>query len=80
MSPASIPAIAPCRFARFHHTPRTSGKKSPEHAKSNAQATAPRMLVSFRLATNAPAAPITMRSTRATTSRVFVSAFGSMIL
>ena len=31
--------MAPAVLARFHHTPRTSGKKRPEQAKSNAQAT-----------------------------------------
>ena len=72
--------MAPAVLARFHQTPRTSGKNRPEFAKLNAQATAPRIPVNFKLATSAPAPPMTISSTRATIRRVRVSAFGSMIL
>ena len=42
-----IPAIAPSLVALFHHTPSTSGKNKPDIAKSNAQATEPKILVSL---------------------------------
>ena len=42
-----IPAIAPSLVALFHHTPNTSGKNKPDIAKSNAQATEPKILVSL---------------------------------
>ena len=59
LGPRSCLPSAPGRLARFHHTPSTSGTNRPDIAKQKAHATAPRMPVSFRLATAAPPAPIT---------------------
>ena len=75
-----MPAMAPGPLARFHHTPKVSGKNRPEQAKQNAQATAPRMPVSCIEAISAADTPIITSSTRATISRTLVSALGSIIL
>jgi len=47
ISPPNIPAIAPERVALFHHIPKTNGQNNPDIAKSNAQATAPKIPVSL---------------------------------
>ena len=64
----------------FPPNTKNEWENRPEFAKQNAQATAPRIEVSFSDATKAPAAPIKTNNTRATIKRVLVSAFGSMIL
>ena len=80
ISPNSIPATAPGALALFHHTPSTSGKNSPDIAKSKAQITEPKIPCISSAAIVAPAKPINTSNTLATINLFAVSAFGLMIL
>ena len=75
-----IPAIAPMAVVRFHQTPMISAGKLPAMASENAHPTIARMSEGLVDAVQAAATATKNRSTRATSRRRTVGAFGSSIL
>ena len=78
--PATMPAIAPCRLARFQKMPSTSAGKKAEPAIEKAHATIERIVAGFCAANMAAMTATTSNSDLEMTSRHWVLACGRIIL